>query len=80
MGGLVIPFDLLSEFSTKKSRGETGIYIEFFWTLGTIFVALIAWASLEKIGWQFVTVMCALPVTVSALMVKYVASCPPTPP
>ena len=54
----MIPFDLLSEFSTAKARGETGVYIEFFWTLGTIFVALIAWGSLEKVGWQFVTVMC----------------------
>ena len=76
VGGLVVPFDLLAEFSPTSHRANALLGIEFFWTLGTIFVAAIAWLSLDALGWRFLAVMCTIPVTLSALTVAWLPESP----
>lgn len=68
VGGLSVPFDLLAEFLPSSHRGKFLLYIELFWTLGSLFVAGIAWVSLSTRGWRFLAYMTAIPVTVSCLI------------
>jgi len=67
IGGANVPFDLLAEFLPPSHRGKFLIYIEYFWTLGSMFVAGIAWASLNSQGWRFLAYMTALPVTLASI-------------
>lgn len=39
VGGSYIPFDLLAEFLPVSHRGKFLINIEFFWTIGSLFIA-----------------------------------------
>jgi MFS family permease len=65
IGGSTVPFDLLAEFLPVTHRGKFLIYIEYFWTFGTLFVNGVAWASLESLGWRFLTYITAIPVTLA---------------
>jgi len=67
VGGLSVPFDLLAEFLPSSSRGKFLLYIEFFWTLGSLFVTGIAWAVLSTYGWRVLTYFTAIPVTVACI-------------
>jgi MFS family permease len=67
IGGANVPFDLLAEFLPSTHRGLFLIYIEYFWTIGSLFVSGLAWASLSQQGWQFLTVMTAIPVTATSI-------------
>jgi putative MFS transporter len=63
VGGAVVPFDLLAEFLPNNHRGKFLIYIEGFWTVGSIFVAGVAWWMLSSGGWRLLTIITAIPVT-----------------
>ena len=67
VGGLAVPFDLLAEFLPLSHRGKFLLYIELFWTFGSLLVAGIAWASLSQYGWRFLTYMTAIPVTLACI-------------
>jgi len=62
IGGASVPFDLLAEFLPTSHRGQFLIYIEYFWTIGSMFVAGLAWATLSQQGWRFLAYMTAIPV------------------
>ena len=70
IGGANVPFDLLAEFLPASHRGTFLIYIEYFWTIGSMFVAGVAWATLDSQGWRFLAYITALPV-VLACVVSY---------
>lgn len=67
IGGLAVPFDLLSEFLPTAQRGKMMMAIQYFWTFGTLLVAALAWASLDARGWRFLVAMCAVPPTICLL-------------
>mmetsp|Transcript_24551 Transcript_24551/g.36146 ORF Transcript_24551/g.36146 Transcript_24551/m.36146 type:complete len:495 (-) Transcript_24551:206-1690(-) len=67
VGGVTVPFDLLAEFLPNSHRGIFLIYIEGFWTLGSMFVAGVAWACLSSDGWRVLTILTALPVALSSV-------------
>ncbi len=68
IGGASVPFDLLAEFLPASHRGTFLIYIEYFWTLGSMFVAGLAWATLDQYGWRFLAYMTALPVMLASVV------------
>jgi len=63
IGGANVPFDLLAEFIPTSHRGKFLMLIEYFWTFGSLFVAGVAWASLDREGWRFLAFIAAIPVT-----------------
>lgn len=67
VGGALIPFDLLAEFVPSSHRGMFLILIEYFWSLGSLFVAGVAWASLSEDGWRFLTYISAIPVALASV-------------
>ena len=46
VGGLTVPFDILAEFLPAESRGKNLLVIEYFWTIGVLFVVMIAYNTL----------------------------------
>lgn len=64
IGGANVPFDLLAEFIPTSHRGKFLMLIEYFWTFGSLFVAGVAWAFLDREGWRFLAFIAAIPVTV----------------
>jgi MFS family permease len=72
VGGLTVPFDTLAEFVPTSNRGRSLLYIEFFWTAGTLLVPALAWWALgeERGGgsWQFFVVLCAIPCVFSTIL------------
>eukprot|EP00435_Cladocopium_sp_Y103_P057412 s615_g19.t1 len=67
VAGLPVGFDILAEALPSESRGVFLMYIEYFWTLGSIWVNLIAWGMLERYGWQVFTAMAALPTLIASV-------------
>ena len=63
IGGANVPFDLLAEFIPTSHRGKFLMLIEYFWTFGSLFVAGVAWAFLDREGWRFLAFIAAIPVT-----------------
>jgi MFS family permease len=81
VGGLTVPFDTLAEFVPTSNRGKSLLYIEFFWTAGTLVVPVFAWWALgeERGGgsWQFFVVLCAIPCVFSTILgLMYVPESP----
>ena len=68
VGSLVIPFDLLTEFLPPSHRGKYLNCIEFFWTIGSLLVAGMAWLMLNKFGWRALTYATAAPVGLTCVI------------
>ncbi len=67
LGGATVPFDILAEFTPASHRGMFLIFIEYFWTLGSLLVSTLAWTLLDSQGWKFLTILTAIPVAISCL-------------
>ncbi|CAE7228888.1 Slc22a3 [Symbiodinium natans] len=65
--GLPVGFDILAEAMPSSGRGKFGLYMEFFWTAGSLYVTAIAWLLLEQVGWQVFTGAAAIPTLVASL-------------
>ena len=77
VGGLTVPFDLLAEFLPSAERGKYLLYIEYFWTLGSLFVAGIAWLFLDTIGWRGLCYVVSAPVAIcSVISIVYLPESP----
>ncbi len=68
IGGANIPFDLLAEFMPSSHRGQFLIYIQYFWTFGSMFVTGLAWLCLGQFGWRTLAILTAIPVALTSLM------------
>jgi MFS family permease len=68
VGGLTVPFDLLAEFIPSENRGTNLLYIEYFWTIGSLFVTGTAWATLSWSSWRLLTAITAIPVCISSII------------
>jgi MFS family permease len=68
IGGANVPFDLLAEFLPTSHRGTFLVYIEYFWSIGSLFVAGLAWTFLSSHGWRFLTLLTAVPVTITSVV------------
>ena len=63
-GTLPVDYAMMAEFLPKKVRGRFLVYLESFWALGTILIALLAWLvvpSLPDTGWRWLFAISALP-------------------
>lgn len=72
LGGATIPFDLLAEFLPQSARGMFLININYFWTIGSMFVAGVAWIFLSREGWHFLAIITSVPVAVSMVWAIFV--------
>ncbi|CAI7794555.1 unnamed protein product [Closterium sp. NIES-53] len=52
IGGASVVFSLCSEFLPSLSRGFWLVFIEFFWTIGSLIEAALAWAVMPSLHWS----------------------------
>lgn len=73
VGGLTVPFDTLAEFLPSSGRGTKLLMIEYFWTLGCLFVVAMAYLTLRggsSPHWRLFVALNSLPCLI-ALIVGY---------
>jgi len=69
VGGLTVPFDTLAEFLPTETRGKYLIYIEYFWTLGSLGVTTFAFFTIEfGRSWRLFVLLCSIPCLVSVIL------------
>lgn len=63
-GTLPVDYSLTAEYLPKLHRGRFLVYLESFWALGTVAIALIAWAvvpAMPEDGWRWIFAINAVP-------------------
>jgi putative MFS transporter len=67
VGGLTIQFDILAEFVPSTGRGGSLLFINYFWTLGSLFVVVVAYMTLHGSddSWRLFVAICPLPCIIS---------------
>ncbi len=63
-GTLPVDYALTAEYLPKARRGRFLVYLESFWALGTVLIALIAWAvvpAMPQTGWRWIFAINAVP-------------------
>lgn len=63
-GTLPVDYALMAEFLPARARGRWLVMLEGFWAVGTVAIALAAWAVslyVPSDGWRYVFVLTALP-------------------
>lgn len=72
VGGLTVPFDILSEVLPAASRGKNLLVIEYFWTIGVLLVVATARSTLGVSGvggnWRLFVMLCSLPCFASVIL------------
>mmetsp|Transcript_52985 Transcript_52985/g.158595 ORF Transcript_52985/g.158595 Transcript_52985/m.158595 type:complete len:561 (-) Transcript_52985:22-1704(-) len=72
VGGLTVPFDVLAEFLPTEARGKYLMYIEYFWTAGSMGVPVLAFFTIGRgASWRIFVVLCAIPCLASAVIGMY---------
>jgi MFS family permease len=61
VGCVFISLDLLAELLPVEWRGLFLMSINYFWTIGSMFVACMAWLLLDAYGWRVLIMSAALP-------------------
>lgn len=76
VGGLTVPFDILAEFLPTEGRGTNLLCIEYFWTVGCLYVVGVAYI-LQNQSWRIFVALCTLPCLLSLIMgILYVPESP----
>lgn len=63
-GTLPVDYAIMAEYLPKRERGRFLVYLESFWALGTVVIALLAWAivpALPEDGWRWILALNAVP-------------------
>lgn len=65
VGSATVPYDILAEFLPAESRGKYLQLLNYYWTLGVLFVVVVAHFTLgdgqHKGSWTYFVRLCALP-------------------
>ena len=68
LGGIVIPYDTLSEFLPSAHRGNYMMRLGFFWTIGTMAVPALAYLGLQQEdSWRLFVLLCSVPCLLSTV-------------
>ena len=78
---IAVPFDILAEFLPSNARGKNLLVIEYFWTIGVLFVVCTAYFTLgdgdKASNWRLFVVICVVPCWISVLIgYKFVPESP----
>lgn len=63
-GTLPVDYAIMAEYLPRRQRGPFLVYLESFWAVGTIAIALIAWAivpGMPESAWRWIFAINALP-------------------
>lgn len=65
-----MPFDILAEFLPSSARGKNLLVIEYFWTVGVLFVVCVAYFTLGDAlnNWRLFVAICSIPCWLSVIV------------
>lgn len=78
-GTLPVDYAMMAEFLPPKNRGRWLVWLEGFWALGTLIVALTAWAAATwafATPWKLIYVVAALPACIGVFLRLWVPESP----
>lgn len=64
LGGVPVAYGLFMEFLPNENRGVNLTLIEFFWTLGSMCEAALAWMVLPRHSWRLLLLLSTIPLFV----------------
>ncbi|CAI7906996.1 unnamed protein product, partial [Closterium sp. NIES-53] len=76
IGGASVVFSLCSEFLPSLSRGFWLVFIEFFWTIGSLIEAALAWAVMPSLHWRALVLLSATPFALLLLLYPFLPESP----
>ncbi|CAI5458066.1 unnamed protein product [Closterium sp. Yama58-4] len=76
IGGASVVFSLCSEFLPSNSRGFWLVFIEFFWTIGSLIEAALAWAVMPSLHWRMLVLLSATPFALLLLLYPFLPESP----
>ena len=62
IGGIPVSFSMFMEIVPTANRGLWSLVVESSWTIGTVLSALIAWAVLPPLNWQYLLGIATTPI------------------
>jgi MFS family permease len=70
IGGSTVPFDTYAEFLPSRSRGQNLVLPSYFWSMGTVMVAVIAHLTLgqDSSRWRLLCLWCSIPCMVATVV------------
>lgn len=78
-GTLPVDYAMMAEFLPPKNRGRWLVWLEGFWALGTLIVALTAWAAASwalAAPWKLIYIVAALPACIGIFLRLWVPESP----
>lgn len=78
-GTLPVDYAMMAEFLPPKNRGRWLVWLEGFWAIGTIIVALTAWIAASQgaeAPWRWIFAVAALPAVIGIFLRLWVPESP----
>ena len=74
--GAHVAYTLFMEYITPAHRGQFLSLIEGFWTVGSIFLAGMAWVVLPTRGWRALVLVAAAPLIILVAVYPFLKESP----
>ena len=59
---------LYAEYMPTSSRGRAIMTLQFFWAIGAVFLAILAWAVMPTLGWRYLLALSTIPLGIFVIM------------
>eukprot|EP00268_Persea_americana_P066063 TRINITY_DN8919_c0_g1_i4.p1 TRINITY_DN8919_c0_g1~~TRINITY_DN8919_c0_g1_i4.p1 ORF type:complete len:486 (+),score=79.58 TRINITY_DN8919_c0_g1_i4:416-1873(+) len=76
LGGCPVLLSWLLEFVPAPCRGTSVAVLSAFWTLGTVFEALLAWIVIPRLSWRWFLALSSLPALMLLLFYSFMPESP----
>ncbi|XXG59230.1 hypothetical protein AAC387_Pa04g1348 [Persea americana] len=76
LGGCPVLLSWLLEFVPSPCRGTSVAVLSAFWTLGTVFEALLAWIVIPRLSWRWFLALSSLPALMLLLFYSFMPESP----
>ena len=59
---------MYAEYMPTSSRGRAVMTLQFFWAIGAVFLAILAWAVMPTLGWRYLLALSTIPLGIFVIM------------